>query len=191
MNKSKYTDFLEAEFLNYYEEVTVKIYRNDETNKFHFLDYGIYGSRWTGDELICETFQEAFEYVFNYDSFYFFKFKIDDIHSTQIFYYTKKLIEKLNLLQYRSIEDIPIENFKQLLGIEIKLIENADKKGLKKINLVKDKVKHFLVGKLVLESSMVIIKNDEDEIIYLTSIDNLTIQTENINKEYYWYFILS
>ncbi|HNP68361.1 MAG TPA: hypothetical protein PKH16_10680 [Aequorivita sp.] len=189
MDKSKYTDFLEAEFLNYYEEVTVKIYRNDETNKFHFLDYGIYGSRWNGDEHICETFQEAFDYVFNYDSFYFFKFKIDDIHSSQIFFYTKKLIEKLNLIQYYSIEDIPIENFKQFLGIEIKLIENAGKKGLKKINLVKDKVKHFFVGKLSLENSMVLIKNDVNEIIFLTSSDKLTIQTEDINEEYYWYFI--
>lgn len=172
-------------------EINTVIEKDELTNQFHYIDFGIEGSPWR-EEIIYETFEEAFNYFYEY-KMGFYLFKIVEIEFGKKFLYTKKLIEKLNTDQYKKIKNIPIESFKEHLGIEIKLVENANKKNIRKINLIKNinisgEMKSFFVGKIGIDGSIITIKNENEEIIFLTSSENLTIETEEIKEDYYWYF---
>ena len=188
MEKTKHTNYLEAKFLNYYDEVIVRIFQNGVTNKFHFFDFGLCGTPWEGEEIVCNNFYEAFDYFFKYDDFNFYEFKITNIDPRYKFFYTKKLIEKLNEAQHDWTDNIPIKNFKENLGVEIKLIENASKKGIKIINVTKNNNKHFFVGKLSIKNSSILVKNELDDILFFSSNENLTVETERIQQNNYWYF---
>lgn len=57
-----------------------------------------------------------------------------------------------------------------------------------KFNGKSDETKKFLIGKLSTEGNMIKVTDENNNIIYLTTGDNLTIETEMIKNEYYWYF---
>lgn len=167
------------------------IEKDQITNKFHFIDFGLRDTPWR-KEHIFETFDEAFDFFYNY-KMGFYLFEINQIEPGIKYFYTKKLIEKLNLDQYDKIKEIPIKSFKKNLGVEIMLIKNPNDKGIRIINLIKNQntnneMKYFFVGKLGYEGSVITIKNMRDEVIFLTSSDNITIETEEIKNNIYWYF---
>lgn len=170
-------------------DVNIVIEKDLLSNKFHYIDFGMEDIPWRIED-IYDTYEEAINKFYNHNiSFYLFKIK--NIKESKIFSYTKKLIERLNKEQYDKIEKIPLKSFKKYLGVELKLILKS--KGVNIINIVKDRntkneKKSFFVGKLAIEGSMITIKNENDNIIFLTSSENITIETEEIKNEIYWYF---
>lgn len=189
MNNDNFIYYLEASFINYYGETDVVIYKRKDTSKFYFFDSGLEGSPWKGDTLEFTTLEEAVIFFFNYKPINFFKFQISLIDSSLINYYTKNLIEYLNSEEYGNFsEELPLDNFNEYLGVEIKLIVDAKNKGFKIINITKNNKKYFFVGSLILDNSSIIIKNENDDIIFLTSNDSLTLETVAIKNKYYWYF---
>lgn len=174
--------------------VSVSIEKDETTGKIHYLE------KTSGDVIhrnIDKEFQtvsEAFEHFYITDDIIpFYNFKLIYIFKPRIFSFTKQLIEKLNLDQVNRDMSWDNKYFKKHLGIELYLIKNANEKKLQEINLIKDEntqneIKSFFVGKLEVQGNMISIKDENDNIIYLTSNQNITVKTEIIHTRYYWYF---
>ncbi|TKC10760.1 hypothetical protein FA048_11350 [Pedobacter polaris] len=175
-------------------EIVVSIEKNNINNKIHYLenvfDFGVHLQKIDKEFLTIEEALKQF-YVIKEPRFYFYK--LIYIDSSQIFSFTKKLINALNINQHKKIENLNTDYFKCHLGIELKLIEDANEKGLQVIKLIKSKntlneIKSFFIGNISIEGSMVTINDENNNIIYLTSNENVTVETEIIDESYYWYF---
>lgn len=174
-----------------YYEFTIMINKNNQTNQYDYALDGHYGDRHLSYCKEYKTFDEALEELFK-SSIGLIFFEILYIKDLYKFQYTKKLIEQLNKAEYTSsVGQKDINRTSIALKIKLKMIKNAEKKGLKIIKLKNNnsaKGEIFLVGKLDISGNSIIIKNKKDEIEQIIPNDNFNISTERIEYKRYYYF---
>ncbi len=177
-------------------EIEINIEKNKLTGKFHTIEIGVTDSHWSYDDNF-DTIDDAFEYFYNghANSINFFLFQLVYVDPSKKNQYSKKLIEKLHQTRYDKIKNLEVDSFKKQLGIELKLIrtDEIDLKGILIIRLIKNQstaneVKLFFVGKTGFEGNMIIIRDENDNMIYLTSSESITLETEIISEYNFWYF---
>ena len=174
-----------------YYEFTIMISKSNQTNQYDYAFDGHYGDRHLSYCKEYKTFEEALEELFK-SSIGLIFFEIVYIKDLYKFQYTKKLIEQLNKAEYTSsVGHKDIDRTSIALNIKLKMIKNAEKKGLKIIKLKNNnsaKGEIFLVGKLDISGNSIIIKNKKDEIEQIIPNDNFNISTERIEYKRYYYF---
>jgi hypothetical protein len=174
-----------------YYDFTITISKNNLTNEYDYLLNGHYGDRHRNYSKEYKTFEEALEELFK-SSFGLIFFEILYIKELYKFQYTKKLIEQLNKARYTSsVSQKDLDRTSIALNIKLKMIKNAEKKGVKIIKLKNNnsaKGEIFLVGKLDISGNSIIIKDKKGEIEQIISNDNFNISTEKIEFERYYYF---
>jgi hypothetical protein len=172
-----------------YYEFTITISKNNQTNEYDYVLNGHYGDRHRNYGNEFKTFEEALEELFKSD-IGLILFEILYIKDLYKFQYTKKLIEQLNKAQYTSsVAQKDIDRINIALNIKLKMVKNAEKKGLKIIKLKNNsKGEIFLVGKLDISGNSIIIKNKKDEIEHIIPNENYNISTERIEYKRYYYF---
>lgn len=179
----------------------ITIEKNEINGKFHLTEEGIEDSPWF-KEKEYDNFEEAFDYLYNHQEFSFSAFQIEYIKSELIFFYTKKLLEQLNAnysndYDWLRVEnyknELPLYSFKEKLGINLKVVKNASKKGLQVIKITKNgytsfEEKKFLIGKLSVDGGVIKVGDETGNIVYLTTAEKVSVETESIDNKYYWYF---
>jgi tRNA G26 N,N-dimethylase Trm1 len=169
------------------------IERNRKNNKYYLICDGWYSNESYIQEKEFNNIKDAYESLFETcENIY--TYNLIYIDSNKIYEFTKKIIDELNADQYENINEIEtvIESYKNTLGIDLKLVENASDKNIQIIYLSKweknKELKYFFVGKVIASENYIKITDENENILYLTSNSNLTIKTESIRTDYYWYF---
>jgi hypothetical protein len=168
----------------------IKISKNENSNLYNYNLDGYYGDRNMCYDVEYNSFEEAFERLLRTD-WLLVNYEITFLQNSYLPYYTKKLIEQLNECKTRSIEDQYINHIKEKLGIQLKMVKNPEKNGLRIINLKGKNLPTrdtFLVGKLDISGNSIIVKNEDDNIELLIPNVGVTVTTEKIDYKRYWYF---
>lgn len=180
-----------------YLVIDVDILRETSTGKYVYREHGDdTGSFWQKDETY-ESLLEAFNNLFDIDKigFYLYAFEIKFLEPSQRFQYTKHLMEHINhnhaaRKQIAEIDDKTLKSISRYLGIELKFIENAKEKGLKEIWYTVGGEQLFAVGNVELNSNMVTIKDENEDVLLLTQLsDKISIKTQAIGQNPYCYFV--
>lgn len=171
-------------------QVDIDIYKDELTNKFYYVEEGIESSPWV-EKKEFNLFEDAINYFTEiYKGFYLFK--VIEIHESKKEMYLKKVIEKLNIHQHNKIDKIPNEFYRNNFKVELVLAHNKGNMNIIEIhknnNFSNENTTTTFVGKLDVQGSLLTIKNENDEIVFLTSSENTTVNIEKIKNDFFWYY---
>lgn len=181
----KYSDGPSYSYLQIQKEITKDL----DSGKYHYHellnDTGDY--RETNEQY--SSFSDAFKNFYEDELIYFYAFVIEFIKKDLIFIYTEKLMVSLNSCGCVELSKELKKSVKKHLKINLKLVKKVRKKGLKTIRLSDGKQKMFFVGKVNLTDRIITVLDEKNDVVYLTGLtNNLSIQTEEIVQDNFWYF---